>query len=297
MNEMIIDGNSLFARCWFAVRGDVPEALRVAVNLVLALMDRERGNIEMPIHRTLFAWDGRPKTDKNRDPKPREYGTTMYRFQEALLTLFNTVHGFHEDFEADDIVATAAYSSTAEQVYVVSGDKDLMQLQGGNVAYYCLNAKGLLSPRAICHKFGVKQPNQAAIALAILGDRGDNISGIPRWGPKKVQKIFEAVTDKMNFCEALRVVQDQIPEGELLDLFMASLDKTLLHMDVPGVPEPTDLVFCSSQEVIQAGIHGVSQSYERVAQQYEDGSAVDEMLKDSSAEPGRQSRGRRSGLP
>jgi hypothetical protein len=280
MTEVLVDGNSLFARCWFAVKGDADAALRVCVNSVLQLLDQIDGKFNQPVHRTLFGWDGKSKTEKHRDPKPRFYLDTRYRFQEVLLALFNTVHGFHESYEADDIIATACFNSKADQIFVVSGDKDLMQLQGGNVFYYCLNTKGILSPRTICHKFGIKKPNQVALALAILGDRGDNISGIPRWGPKKVQTLFEAVTDQMDFLEAMQAIQLQIPQGELMNFFMASLDKTLLHTDVPGVPEPGDLVFCSREELNQVGIEGISQGYQRVAMQYDGGeAALDEMIK------------------
>lgn len=223
----------------------------------------------VPVSRTLFGWDGRAKTDKKRGPKPREYIDTRYRFQEALLMLFNTVHGYHAHFEADDIVATATFNSKAKQIFVVSGDKDLMQLQGGNISYYDLNTKQILSPRTICHKFSVKQPSQIPLALAITGDSGDNISGVPRWGPKKVAKIFEWVTDKMTFEEALFVVKREIPE-DLRDYFLESLDKTLLYTDVEGVPEPSPLVFCDLDEVRALKIDGIAQTYERVAMQYED---------------------------
>jgi hypothetical protein len=36
----------------------------------------------------------------------------------------------HDVYEADDLVATAAYHSTADTIFVVSGDKDLQQRQG-----------------------------------------------------------------------------------------------------------------------------------------------------------------------
>lgn len=277
MNELLIDGNSLFARCWFAVKGETEMALKLSVISVLQLLDQNEGRINVPIHRTLFAWDGRSKTEKNREPKPKIYIDTRYRFQEALLTLFGTVHGYHKDYEADDVVATAAFRSSADQVFVVSGDKDLMQLQGGNVAFYSLNTKAVMPARAICHKFGVKRPSQVAIALAIIGDQGDKIAGIPRWGPKKVVQLFEAVTEKMLFWEALEAIQNQIPK-ELLPVFLDSLDKTLLHTEVPDVPEAAELVFCERSDLDSVEIGGISQAFERVAMQYDGGAGIDAVL-------------------
>jgi hypothetical protein len=285
MNDLVVDGNSLFARCWFAVKGDPKAALRTCVISVLQLLDqRVDGRLNVPIARTLFGWDGKSKTEKHRDPKPREYTNTRFRFQEALLILFNTVHGFHPSFEADDVVATAVFNSSARQIYVVSGDKDLMQLQGENISYYDLNSKSILSPRTICHKFSVKRPSQIPLAMAITGDPGDGIVGIPKWGPKKVQKVFEWVTEQMTFSEALHVVKREVPSN-LLPFFLESLDKTLLYTDVEGVPEPSPLRFCETEEVRAMEIDGIAQTYERVAIQYEDRkSALAEMIKGSRSE-------------
>ncbi len=284
MTDLILDSNSLLARCWFAVKEDPEKTATLFVQSVLQLLDQNGSRIGAPISRTLFGWDGQPKTTKNHSEKPLAYKETRRRVQEAILTLFGTDNAYHPDHEADDIVATAVYNSKAEQVYVVSGDKDLMQLQGGNVAYYCLNNKAILAARQIASKFGVKRPSQVAIALAIIGDHGDGISGIPRWGPKKVEKLFEAVTEEMNFNTALEAISGQIP-AELMPIFIDSLDKTLLHNDVPDVPEPPPLVFCSVKELNRLKIDKITESYERIAMQYEGGEeALNEMLKGSKSE-------------
>jgi 5'-3' exonuclease len=283
MNDILIDGNSLWARCFYAVNEQAEEAKSVFIRMVLHLLDQSDGKFDVPIHRTLFCWDGKAKTNKNRKAKPHEYVTARYELQEALLDLFNTVHGYHPDFEADDIAATAVFNSTSEHVFLVSGDKDLMQLQGGPVAYYDLNSKSIVGSRLICRKFGVKHPSQVAIALAIIGDHGDGLTGIPRWGPKRTEKVFEAVTESMSFVEALAAVRRQIPR-EFQAIFMESLDATLLHTDVPGVPEPAELSFCGPGELRRIGIPRISQSYEHVASQYEGGQeALEEMLKHQRA--------------
>jgi len=270
MIDLLVDGNSLFARSWFAVNQDPDETIRIFVKQVLQLLDPVNGKLGHYVTRTMFAWDGKAKTDKKRDEKPELYKSTRRALQEALLTLFDTVHGWHKDFEADDVVATAAFKSEARQVIVVSGDKDLMQLQGGNVAYYCLNQKQIMSSMAICRKFnGIKRPNQSAIALAILGDKADGIPGVYKWGPKKLEKVFEAVAEGMKFESAYEAVKRQVPD-ELMEDFMFSLDKTLLHTDLEGIPDPAPLRFCNARDVLRLGIENVVEHYERVADRYDD---------------------------
>lgn len=283
MNDVIFDGNSLFARCWYAMKGDPEEALRLCVLSVLQFLDRgSDSRLNAAVSRTFFGWDGKSKTEKKRDPKPPGYVKTRYLFQECLLTLFGTVHGYHPEFEADDVVATAVFASTSKQVFIVSGDKDLMQLQGGNVSYYDLNTKSILSPRVICHKFSVKRPSQIALALAITGDSGDNIGGVPNWGPVKAARVFEWVTEEMSFSEALAVVRREIP-SHLHEHFEDALDKTLLFTDVPGVPEPAPVVFCGQEELRAFGIKGISMSYDRVAMQYEAKTSLASMIRGSKS--------------
>lgn len=270
MTDLIYDGNSLYARCWFAVKDDPEEALRSSILSTLTLLEPSNGRIGETIHRTMFCWDGSSKTEKERAPKPPGYVQTRLRLQKVLLTLFNTVHAWNADYEADDIAATAVYNSTSRQVILVSGDKDLMQLQGGTVTYYCLNHKQITTSRYIINKFGIKKPSQLAIALAILGDKVDNIPGIKGWGDKKVRKLFESVTEDMDFTAAYHTIEQQVPP-QFKQVFLESLDKTLLHDDVPGVPEPSSLEFVDFSVVDDLGIEGISAPYDRVSSQYSGG--------------------------
>ena len=305
MNDLIVDGSSLFARCWYAkirekskdkddkdkkpepprepTEEELRDVLDLCVQTVLQFLDQRNGRLRMPIHRTLFAWEGRAKTDKHRKEKPGKYDELRRYFKGLLVDFFGTVNAHHEDYEADDVVATVAFNSKAKNVIVVSGDKDLMQLQGGNVLYYCLYTKAMINSRLICQKFGVKRPSQVAIAQAVIGDRSDGIPGVPNWGPKKVIKLFEAVTDKMNFNQALEMVQAQIP-FHLMGDFLESLDKTLLHTEIEGMPEPADLKFCETEDVEDEGFYGLARSFDQVALQYDNREdALAAMLRDSRA--------------
>lgn len=246
--DLIVDGPSIFARNFYAAvaKGKdfgtfVPaEAVTLSMRTLLSLLNPDSNRIGYQFERMLVAWDLRQNPQKNREPKPPEYHEMRELFREVLTAAFQPAHAEHQDYEADDLVATAVYNSP-NKVVVVSGDKDLMQLQSPDVHYYDLNQKALLSERFIAGKWHIKHPSQLAIALAIIGDPVDNIEGIPRWGPKRTQKLFEAVPREASFKDALEIIVAQIPE-ELQPAFWASLDRTLLNRDVPGVPEPAPIV-------------------------------------------------------
>ncbi len=248
--DLLFDANSLYARAWYATTQEAePTApLSAALNSVLSLLSNEQKLDGEHVDRMLFAWDGLQTRDKGRAAKPSAYYETRDVLIEYLTLLFRPAHAILPTYEADDLVATAAHSSTSDTVFVVSGDKDLQQLASHRVHYYSLNEKALLSLRQIRDKWYVKQPSQVAIALAIIGDRTDLVQGIKGWGPKRVKKLFEAVTEDMNFEQAFETVFAQIPE-KLQENFLRDLDLTLLHFSVKGVPEPAPLILAPLEVV------------------------------------------------
>jgi len=288
--DLIVDGNSLFARAWYAsqsnplqdAEGNPIAGIDTGVKIALSLLDQHSGKIGR-VDRTLFCWDTAAKREKPRPDKTPEYDEELSRFTSVLQFLFGAANAIPPSHEADDCVATAIYRAVdlPVQMYVASGDKDLQQLQGGNVHYYCLNEKSVLSRSFILHRWKVKRPIQIAIALAILGDPGDAVPGIRGWGPKKVEKLFSEVTEEMDFNEALTVIERQIPD-ELKPVFYESLDLTLLDPDVPDVPQPSSLVWGNGQFLVeQYDLPGLQSYFERIKRQYvHDASAVQDYNED-----------------
>jgi DNA polymerase-1 len=269
MTDVIIDGNSLYARAWFATCRDfidVNAVLRSAIQTVCSLLNRDVQRLGTRIDRTLCCWHGRDKGDK-RTEKPPQYHEGKLILQEVLAALIGTNHATPPVHEADDAVATSVENSPADEIYIVSGDKDLMQLQCDTVHYFCLNNKAILSRTFINNKFGVKHPRQIAIAQAVLGDKIDNIPGIKGWGPKKVKTLFEAVTVDMSFVEALDAIERQIPDCHL-QAFYDSLERTLLDMTIPGLPEPAPLKLIEIEDMLEIGVDGIDDAYMRMYSSY-----------------------------
>lgn len=269
--DLIVDGNSLYARAWYATSRefiDINAVLRSALQTVFSLINKDVDRIGERIDRTLFCWDGVHGRDKgDRQLKPSQYYDARSIFQELLTAMIGTAHATPPHNEADDAVATSVEKSTAEEVYIVSGDKDLMQLRAETVHYYCLNTRALLTRQFVTSKFHVKHPRQIAIAQAVLGDKIDNVPGIRGWGPSKVKSLFEAVTEDMSFVDSLNAIVAQIPE-KFLDIFYASLDHTLLDPCLVGLPEPAPLTFMPVEEAMDCGVRGLEDSYIRMFGSY-----------------------------
>lgn len=265
MTDVVVDSNSVFARAFFAVTGPNPEAsVEECLEAVLQSTLFTLGNLGETVDRALFCFDGKAKKDKGRGPKPANFEVCLQRFKELIPTVTGTKPALLEGYEADDVVATAAFNSAASRVYVVSGDKDLHQLQSDNTSIYDLNTKGVLSRHAILTRWTVKRPSQSAIALAILGDPRDNIHGLKGWGKKKVETLFQQVTPSMGFEEALSVIERQIPE-KLRPAFYESLALTLLNVSIEGVPTPYELKLCEMDTLYDLGFGSLEPTWRRVA--------------------------------
>jgi DNA polymerase-1 len=271
MVDLLVDGNSLYARSWYAIMskpdGSPQDAIRASLCTVLSLLNVNNDKLGDKIDRILFAWDGLNKRDKGRSQKPAQYHPTLNMLKDYLSFLLNPTHACSATWEADDVVATAVHNSDADTIYVVSGDKDLQQLAEEHVHYYCLNHKSLLSLRAIRDRWGVKHPNQVCLALAIIGDKADNIVGIRGWGPKKTKQLFEAVPVAANLEEALQVIETQIPNS-LLNGFYADLDLTLLYNSIPGISPAAPIKMAPIPAVTELHLPNFMEYYKPVFRLY-----------------------------
>jgi len=267
------DANSIFARSWYAAErsgGEPLDAVSLMVRSLLILLNPDIDKLGVYVDRTLFGWD--PKnisSNKGRETKPKVYHDTKEAVKDVLAFLFGTVNFEHDQYEADSVVATAAVrAAKTDEVYVVSGDKDLQQLQRGNIHYYCLNTKTILSPDYIRRKWGVPRASQVALVQAITGDPVDNIKGVHGWGPKKCRELFRKVNPDMTFEEAKAALLSQMPP-ECQEQFLACLELTRLKTNVPDVPDPGRLQLASVAEAKSLGIPNIGLLYSRVYEEYQ----------------------------
>ncbi|MGL4563135.1 MAG: DNA polymerase I [Brevinema sp.] len=97
--------------------------------------------------------------------------------------------------EADDVIATIVKKySQDHEVLIFTGDKDLLQLVGGNVHVVLPDKSGI--DGLFLDRDGVKElkgvyPEQIIDFLAILGDTSDNIPGVKGIGEKGAISLIE----------------------------------------------------------------------------------------------------------
>lgn len=119
-----------------------------------------------------------------------------------------------EGYEADDLIATLARRARDEgrECWIVSGDKDLLQLVGGTVkalrpdSNFMYKAYG---PDEVKAEWGV-EPERILDYLSLTGDQSDNVPGVKGVGDKTALKLLLEFGDLDSIYSRLNEVK---PEG------------------------------------------------------------------------------------
>ena len=112
--------------------------------------------------------------------------------------------------EADDVISLVAQMPDFEdwQKVIVSSDKDFFQLLDDKTIVYRPTQKEVLNKNNVVEKYGI-HPTNFALARAIVGDKSDNLDGVPGVGLATVAKRLSflveektyTINDVIEFCE------------------------------------------------------------------------------------------------
>ena len=93
--------------------------------------------------------------------------------------------------EADDVLAYLAtdFFKESPKVYIMSSDKDFLQLCDGRVSVYSPTKKRIYGPTEVLAEYSI-HPNNFVLYRALDGDDSDDVPGIPGAGPKTIVKYF-----------------------------------------------------------------------------------------------------------
>lgn len=196
----LIDGSSYIYRAFYAMRnlstskGLPTNAVYICSRMLMNLLKEKN-----PEH-ICFVLDSKGPTFRHemyqdykakRQKMPEELGVQVpYILQivEALGIPMTSKQGV----EADDIIATLARRCGKDcRVFVVSGDKDLMQLVDDSIVVWDTLSNKIYDRQGVFDKYGV-YPEYIPDLLAIMGDSSDNIPGVPGIGAKGAASLVQA---------------------------------------------------------------------------------------------------------
>ena len=127
----------------------------------------------------------------HREDMPEELVYQLPKIME-VLDAYNIPKYKVDGYEADDVIATLAkkFSEDDMEVFIVTGDKDLMQLIKGNINIALLGKgdgksqfKYIQTEQDVVEYLGVR-PDQVIDLFGLMGDKSDGIPGVQGIGPK-----------------------------------------------------------------------------------------------------------------
>jgi DNA polymerase I len=129
----------------------------------------------------------------NRPPMPdelREQIEPIHEVVKAMGLPFICEPGV----EADDVIGTLAREASEQgrAVVISTGDKDMAQLVDGHVTLVNTMTETVMNEQGVEEKFGIP-PSLIIDFLALMGDKVDNIPGVPGVGEKTALGLLQGI--------------------------------------------------------------------------------------------------------
>jgi len=256
-NWLVIDGNNLLNRCYYATANNPRGLLRApdgrytnAVSLFLKMMLNYEKSLQA---KTVVMFDkGKSyrkeiypayKEGRNDTPEPLEEQFPL--IQEILMKADIPIY-MDTQYEADDFIASFAERATGH-VYVLSNDRDVFQLISDKVTIIVRKGKEdvFMTPEQFNIDFEGLTPMQIVDLKALSGDSSDNIPGVKGIGEPGALKLLkefgtlERMIDAEAFPQHLNRYKGKLQDGKEDAVFFKKL--TTLHRDIPMDIRETEL--------------------------------------------------------
>ena len=256
---LVVDGNSLTYRAFFALPTDMATASGQVTNAVFGftsmminvMKDHRPDGVLVTFDRPepTFRHEAEPLYKAQREAAPDILRQQMGLVREVLDAIGITAVDL-SGWEADDLIATATdrLVEAGHQVIIVTGDRDSYQLVRDPDVKVLYNKRGV-SDYAFYDEAGIEERTGVTPALypqyaALRGDNSDNLPGVPGVGEKTAAKL---INNYGGLDGIFAHVDEQTPKlrsnlAEHEARARKNLDLMLLHHDAPIDVDIDDLV-------------------------------------------------------
>jgi DNA polymerase I len=251
----LLDGMALAYRAYYSMitrplrnsRGENTSAIYGFASTLMKILDEfkpEHIAVAFDTKEPTFRHKAYPEYKANREAMPEDMVPQLAKLKDVVRA-FNTPVIELPGYEADDIMGTLARRAEAEGVktFLVTGDKDMMQLISDRV-HLLRPGKSTtdmeeVDQRGVMEKFGVA-PDRVIDVLALMGDKTDNVPGVPGIGEKTAIPLVQKFGSVESIYEALeQIPQKGVREKLLRNKDLALLSKYLVTIDI-AVPLKLD---------------------------------------------------------
>lgn len=246
----LIDGYSTIFRAFYAIRGlststgEPTNAIYGFINMLRKLLREEEPpllGIALDVGRATVRTEAYAEYKANRAPMPEDLKAQMPAIRRAIEAFRIPILEL-ERYEADDVIGTLGRKAqdAGYEVTIVSADKDLFQLVGERVSLLHTGREKVYDPALVEQDFGVP-PEQVVDVLALVGDKVDNVPGVPGIGQKGAQTLIREHGNLQALLEAASELKRKAyREGlqEHADQALLSRELVTIHTDLDVPFEP-----------------------------------------------------------
>lgn len=234
---ILIDGSSYFYRAFHALpplsnsKGQPTGAVYGVINMIRRLLkdyQPEHIAVVFDAKGKTFRDEIYPQYKANRPPMPDEL-TVQFEPLLQVIAAMGLPLIVMEGVEADDVIATLARQATAQdrQTIISTGDKDMAQLVNDHVTLINTMTNKVMDETGVKEKFGIL-PTQIIDYLTLIGDKVDNIPGVPNVGPKTAVKWLNAYGSLDNIMARADEIKGKVGDNLRASLTHLPLSKQLI---------------------------------------------------------------------
>jgi DNA polymerase-1 len=245
VNLYLIDGNSYVYRAYYAIRklttsrGFPTNAIYGFTNMLLKIIREKKPDS------IVVSFDSPVPTERHRiyeeykahRPEAPEELVEQIPHIKKIVSAFNINIFEVPGYEADDLLGTIAKKAASEgiDVFIVTGDKDMLQLVDKKVKIYDPMKDKILDEGYIKERFSV-EPERIIEFMALAGDAVDNIPGIKGIGEKTAKELlsdFKSLEDLLNNTNRIRKDKLRLLVSENADIVRLSKKLATIDISVP----------------------------------------------------------------
>ncbi|MDP3723118.1 MAG: DNA polymerase I [Candidatus Omnitrophota bacterium] len=196
----LIDGTAFCYRAFYAIRnlstsdGRPTNAVYGFAVMLQALRDKEQPThlgVAFDVGKPTFRHKRFEEYKGQRKPMPEPL-IGQIPLIKALLAAYRIPIFEQEGYEGEDVLATMAsqIAPGGAEVFLVTGDKDALQLVNSHIKVYNPHQEGtILDAASVQARYGVG-PEHMVDLMALMGDAIDNIPGVPGIGEHTARQLL-----------------------------------------------------------------------------------------------------------
>lgn len=269
---MIIDGNSMLNRAYYAIKpltsksGFPTNAVYGFLNIMNKYKEDEKPDgicVSFDLKGKTFRHKFYSEYKAQRKGMPDDLAVQLDCVKKILGYMGIPVYEA-EGYEADDVIGTfsAFCEQTGNKCVILTGDKDDLQLAGKNTYIRLIRTVGgkthddIFDEKKVFDVYGLT-PEQFVDLKALMGDKSDNIPGVPGIGEKGASELMhefgslQNIYDNIDSEKIKARVRNKLTEGRKLAFDSRFLSE--INKNVPVEFNSEDILYpkCDTEKLVE----------------------------------------------